>query len=375
MIVWARVKHIFTIFEKIGEFEISEINKFVFIPQMGEGGSIIKETSKTLLLNNGLVVLRGPTNDTSDKNLLDRSEVMNFSRKFVKNSKSNVQLNLLEGKIGLELLRSNKLLSAVAGSICKTNAKMRRFQSILLEHFPDAATNFLFGKTERLVEMVGDAIITKRCLKITQYNISWSKMKNDTCYYDFPVFSHQIGEAFMELRSRRILRSSHKVPCNERLTTIYVSDKRDTFWAISLNGTKVQIPHVIRSDSEEGLVLPLLAEFNFGMIHLKTPKPGRESLMELLASQTENLNDLYNFREVGEGSLGGGLTTIIAETIESATDAGTSLISSIVKGTNSLMETTATSISEILGGLPNLVLFALNIAIVGYLIFQRWEMM
>ena len=375
VIIWARVRHIFKVFKEMGVFEISEINKFVLIAQLAEGGSIVKETRNSKLLNNGLVILKGVTNNISRIDWSERQNFVNLSKKFSASTDSSIQLNLLGGKMGLELLRANKMLSILAGAICKTNAKMRRFQSILLEHFPEAGTNLLFGRSDRLVEMVGDAMITKRCLKVSQFNITWARMKNDTCFFHYPISSPQIGDAFLELRSRRILRSSHRIPCSERLETIYVSDKEGTFWSIALNGSKVVIPHIIKKDSEEGLVLPLLAEFNFETLHRKIPKPGRESLMEILGAQTDNLEQLYVFKEKGEGSLGDGIATVIAGTIEATSKAGTSLISSIVKGTSSLVGSTADSITKIIGGIPNLVLFALNLVIIGYLCFQRWEMM
>ena len=97
--------------------------------------------------------------------------------------------------------------------------------------------------------------------------------------------------------------------------------------------------------------------------------------MELLGAQTENLEQLYDFKEKGDGSIGDGIATFIASSIETTSRAGSSLISSIVKGTTSLMGSTADGITKIIGGIPNLILFALNITIRGYLCFQRWEMM
>ena len=85
MIVWAKVKHVFKVFKKMGVFEISEINKFILIAQMGEGGSIIKETSKTMLLNNGLVILKGPVDNTTQKDWSDRQNFVNLKENFHEN--------------------------------------------------------------------------------------------------------------------------------------------------------------------------------------------------------------------------------------------------------------------------------------------------
>ena len=122
------------------------------------------------------------------------------------------------------------------------------------------------------------------------------------------------------------------------------------------------------------MVLPELKQFNEAMIHYKTPKPGQASLLDMLVDQQENLQELYDFRTEGEGSLGSGLVQAIASTIDMAGKAGSSLISSISKGTETLINSTANGLTKIIGGIPNLILFSLNLLIIGYLIFQRWEM-
>ena len=257
----------------------------------------------------------------------------------------------------------------------------------MLQAFPDVAGEFIYPGEGREVENMGDGVLVKTCRRIVNYQVSWNQRRNTSCYHFFPVNTTVLGWGFLELSTRRISPKSHKIKCGERNDLIYVKDKGGKFWEYKLEQgfrrIKAQSLHTTRRD----IALPQLAAFNSKLFHLKKQRPHRLTLLHLVAQQQNNLHTLYEYETEGGGSLTDGILKAITTTIRGIGSTGSQLIKSIANGlstgvqglgnaTSNVIGTSAEGINRVLdavGGISNLVLYWLDLIIIGYLVFQRWE--
>ena len=116
------------------------------------------------------------------------------------------------------------------------------------------------------------------------------------------------------------------------------------------------------------------------IFYLTNQMPHRTTLLKLVAQQEQNLHSLYDYQVKGDGSLTEGIVGAISETLGGISDAGVKLIGAITKGvgsaTSNVITASTTGISEILkslGGIPVIVVFVIELLIVGYLGLDKWK--
>ena len=313
------------------------------------------------------------------------TEFSNFSREYAKRSKSNAQRVVLESKIGLEMLRNSENFAWMATTLCKTNQNMQQIQSLLLKAFPDLASPLLFAGEGKMVSREGDGIVMKTCRKIHHYTIIWDRKINKTCYHLLPVNTTVLGWRFLELETRRLLTHSHRKDCKKVPKITYVEDQSGGFWEFRLGRGFKRLTRQLRWASTKGISLPKLATFNAKLFYNQHQQAHRLTLLNLLDERQKALEELHAYEEVGGGSVTEGIITAISNTIDTVGKAGSKIISSISQGlalntksmgnaTSRVIESSTHGVGEVLGklgGIPNIVLFALNGLIIVYLIYIR----
>ena len=190
---------------------------------------------------------------------------------------------------------------------------------------------------------------------------------------------------YLELNTRSVLPRSHRIDCANRPEVIYVKDKKGVFWV-----KKKDLPFERIKVGEEHYRLeahtPHLARFNEKILHYKPALPHRTTLLHLLAQQQDNLRQLDSYRTKGE-PLTSGIMRAFTMTIDGLEDAGIKLIDSISGGivkvskglgntTEGLIDSTSVGVSRVIksvGGLPTVVVFGIELLILGYLAFDRWQ--
>ena len=132
------------------------------------------------------------------------------------------------------------------------------------------------------------------------------------------------------------------------------------------------------------LKLPKLAEFDEKLVHYEKSQPNRMHLLHLVAVQQKNLQDLEDFRTIGEGSIIEGISHGISRVMTTLTRSGIKLVKSIAQGINGVTNETASVVGNVIhglghiltftNGLSGLLLYIIDVLIIGYLVANRvWE--
>ncbi len=311
------------------------------------------------------------TNRIPSSNKTEEFLFLNFTRVFDKKSKSNIAHELLEGFVGEQILSQVKFMKSLSTKLCDLDQQIQRIQGVLFRINPREAGENIFPGQGKVTEPRGDALLVKNCRKVSEYVINWDRVWNKSCYHLLPIVGPTMGSRFLDLETRRILRSSHKVRCSMRPSLTFVTDIYGKFWRYTL-GVGFKRVKVDRPQSLGFKVwAPVIQKFNKRLFKEDKAVPPRATLLNLVAQQEENLHSLYDVRELGGGSFASGITRLVTSALKSVGEAGSELIDSIASGleggVGSVGNATATVITasgidkvfESIGGTPNLVLFGL----------------
>ena len=380
LIVWREAhNHRKNPYKTIGHYEATQVHKFVLLHEISTGGSIIRETKHTKMLDNGYLLTLNNSKTKFDKQLND------FARNYSRRTKTSAQREILEGKIGLEILRQNQFEAMMSSSVCQLDRKIKAIERWLLKEFPDTAAEFLFpGEGKEVVEL-GDGGLVRECREVIEYKVKWDRRINSSCYDLIPVNSSISGEGFLELRTKRILPSASKIPCVAREEYLYIKDKQGDYWEYSLQNGFKRLSMEPWSTPKKKIVLPTLRTFNEHIFYLRKQKPHRVTLLRMVAQQEANLHAFNNFQEDGGGSITEGIAQAISGAISGVTKAGSELISSITKGierdtegagkaASQVIGTTLGGVAKVvqsLGGWGTIILIAIDMGIIGYLMYLR----
>ena len=372
------------IFNSLGHFNITRLHNYIVIPTLSIGGSIIRETENTWLLDVGYLVIKMKKDSTFPTNKSISDKFLKFSKDYVMNTKSNVQRELGEASLTNEMIWENKMISSLATMNCQTNQQLHLLQILILKHFPDVSGNFIFPhRHDVTVQTSGDALLLHSCRPIKHYNISWTQQVNITCYHLFPVQSKLFeGTKFLELTNRRIVATSHKIRCGNRPPLVYIKDIHGAYWEFvrPYSFHKIAPRHIKHRYPQ--IRLPMLVTFSKKLIHYKQALPHRTTLLHMLSLHQEDIEVLSNFRTQGNGNIILGLTRAMSDTFDLIGGTGAALFHSLVTGiaglgntTEGLIDSSANGIATIFSsiGIPNLVLYILNFLIIAYLGLQRMQ--
>ena len=133
--------------------------------------------------------------------------------------------------------------------------------------------------------------------------------------------------------------------------------------------------------------MPKLAEYNRKLLHYKNVKPHRSTLLNILNTQTENLDKLSDFRTKVNGNILEGIITEISDSVGFIAYSGINLlnhkvsdvdksINMITNSTDSIIDTTANGLSKIFAhiGIPSCVLILTQICIILYMFYLRLKL-
>ena len=246
VIVWRRTRHNANLYHNLGIFDVHRVGNFFLVGKMGIGGSVIRETGDLILLDNSymLKILRH-SNSTGRSNAT--SLFLEYSRKFAKSTKSNVQRDLMEGRLVKQLARENENIVSMAAILCENQRKIHQLQIMNMHSYPDTVGEIVYQEKGILVMPMGDALLVKKCMVVLGFKIAWDQKINDTCYLLYPVRLVSGDWKFLELSTRRIFNRSQDISCHSRPQQTYIKDKYGRFWVYTLGmgfkETKVKFDH------------------------------------------------------------------------------------------------------------------------------------
>ena len=331
--VWRQTAHNFDLYHSKGLFTIHRVNDFFLIAQLGVGGSLIREEQGNILLDNTYVLDRNinertslPINDVKGKNF------SKFAEKYAKETKPNVERDLLEGRITSQFLLESHFMSALAVVSCNSQREIYNLQWLVMRNFPEMSNELIFEEEGFVVESVGDALLVKKCEVIRYANVVWNQSINGVCFQHFPVSTLTRGVMFLELSTRRIFNESEIIACQERKEHTFVRDKSGVFWKYTLDKGFRIVKLRYQQDFKDKLTIPKIASYNSKSRHYAAIPPHRTTLLRILASQRGNLRELADLRKQGGGSVLQGIFSGITEVVETMSDTGATIFHSIAKG-------------------------------------------
>ena len=262
---------------------------------------------------------------------------------------------------------------------------------------PDVAAEFIFPEPGKLVTEVGDGLLLHSCQPIHTYHIYWNQTYNNTCYTTFPVTSIKLDTVrFLELSTRRLVKQGHEIPCNKRAPLWYIRDVKNHIWQLNNNNVFQVVKQYSYRYLPNKLRVIKMGTFGRHLLHYDEHIPSRTSLLSLLARNKENLRQLNEFREKGQGNVITGIASLFGQTISSLATGGSqiikalgegihstlsgvgdvdeSLIHSISNATSSLVTSSTNGLAKVLhsiGGISGIVTYVLILLLYVYLIYAK----
>ena len=331
-----------------------------------------------ILLENSYIVKK-LKNKGSERNSTFR--LKKFAKEYAQKTKSNLQRDILEGKIGQHFMEQSQLMEAITKMLCNMETTIGNIQMNLVDTSDDFLANELYGKKGIVSERLGDAYSISKCREIHEYDIIWSRKLNNTCYALYPVVLSQYKLRFLELISRRIFNTSLKIDCVEAKKPIYIRDFQGKFWKYSKTGT-FRKTHLNRSrHGTAGFSLHRMTVIREELLHYEQPNQHATTLLRSVQAQQRNFEKLTDLTEQGNGdSVQGifrGLGNIAETTIKGSekiwhllTKGVTDTLNDTIKIADTLWDD-VTNFVVSPSGVMGTVLLLGEIAIIAYLWFER----
>ena len=200
-----------------------------------------------------------------------------------------MQRELLEGKMSREFMKESQFMSALSAMLCRVNADVHKLQLLNLHSFPDTVGEMLYAEKGIMITPRGDAYMVRQCQKISSYKISWDQRIGQHCFLLYPVRLPRNQTKYLELSTRRLLETSPKIDCNLRHPETYIRDKNNEFWKYKLGKSGFQKIKLRDHYFQQRMTLPKLQSYNAKLLHYEGTRPHRTTLLEILATQQENL--------------------------------------------------------------------------------------
>ena len=380
VLVWLDVIRPVPLYQPIGILVVHQIDQYVVIPKIGVGGAIIKSTDNYMLLDNTYVI-EMTSNHTKDK---EEEEFRNFTRRYTKETTTSVEMELLEARLGKMFMQESNMMAAIGSIMCKNKEVIWKLQNALLQHAPDIMDHYLHSETRgKILVPVGDAFLVKQCKIVRDYIVFWNHTINGTCYNLPPVFFHSSAEIkFLEIVSRRLTRTAHRVNCSDRPRDIFLRDTEGNFWKYKVTNQFVRVDMKTKHYHTGTIRLPKLATFSENSLHHSRNLPHRLNLLTLLAHQRENLQELEDIRDLGRGSIIEGMTEGIGNILKTLTGSGLKLVKGVASGLKTVVNETTSVVAQTIsgfghilsftGGYSGFFLYVIDVLIIGYLIWSRY---
>ena len=250
---------------------------------------------------------------------------------------------------------------------------------------PDVMTDFVTDEDKgKILVPLGDAFLVKRCVSLYNYHVFYNQSLNNTCYNLPPVQLQDGSIKFLEITSRRITTTAHKIDCRDRPNEIFLQDEEGQFWSHDKNGTLTKISLTTKRFHHGKLKLPKLASFQEKLLHRSNIMPHRTHLLHLVAMQQDNLQELTDLRDTGGGSVIEGITHGITKVITSLTGSGLQLVKGVAAGMTTVVNETSGVVAgaihgfgQILSftnGVSGFILYIIDFLIIAYLAAMRiWD--
>ena len=379
VIIWKKFTHSFSEYVSQGIFKVRQIHDFILIGELGIAGAILRQDRDMILLENGYILFVKNQNGSRQEK---RQVFLQLGRNYSHHTKSSTQRELLTGQIVQNMLADNERYAHLAGLLCGIHRDLKRLELHIVAESPREGAELLYPNQGKQLRRLGDGLEVSQCRSVKNYKILWDRRINNTCYFLYPVKLQHGKIRFLELDTRRLLQKSHRINCSHVEELLVVKDKNGRYWEKTQEKGWRKIKLSPFTKFRKGHRLPALGKFRTTLYHIEDTQPQRNTLLHYLQEQSQNLDTLTDFRDLGSGNILDGIVQSITSTVEGMGKAGaqlvravsTGLVSTVRAGTNAteslLVATGITSLLEGIGGAPSLALYVIDLFIITYLVIQ-----
>ena len=342
VIVFSTAKHIFQNYKYLGIYKIRQVNQYILIPDLSIAGAIVFHTKDHFLLDVGVKIIK--------PNAKEDIKFSNFSEEFTKEETFNRGQEMTEAKFIKDAIKNSENVFQLTDSICNINKKINKLHHWIFTHFPETADSLVTAELGKWTEISGDALIIHSCKKILTYEVLWNQKVNNTCFVLYPVY---LGKTllFLDIQKRRLHRRSPKTPCPSRQKATFLTDENKTLWRLDTDNWFKKVPDLREHVKVPHTILSKISDFNSNLIRFSEKPPPQNFLLNMVASNSEVIEEIGNIQSEGGGSFVAGVAEGLGKLIDSTASGGSKLINAVGKTIKSSLEGGAIAGDSVFNGL------------------------
>ena len=301
--------------------------------------------------------------------------------KFMKDAKvyaEKSRIPIAESMTGANMANQFEMIitniQSMYGLACTMQKRYSQFLTHLNSVFPQAAKGIAFGQGKTM-ERHGELIILYDCLKVTDFDVIWTRRVNNKCFKDFPV-TYNGTIKFLQLMSRDLVDFSPLIKCEEIPKVTFVKRSDSSYASINQNGSLSSSD--IKFPKHHWTKTSYLHDMSWDFENDTKRQAPINSILHLVKKSFSDLEDLNVLRTKGSVTAGivsdiGGIFRGVADGADSVigeigetlgslfgdvSDGSSEVIDSITQGTSGVIDSTGNALGKLL---PNAILWAIVI--------------
>ena len=410
ILMYKKHKHDDRDFKLMGKFKGIRVNNYISIPQIGLAGHIAKIIDLNTKWQAKSPIIYPPVSFKRYLYQMDNGylfshsaqeishELNQFSalRKYAEQTLSLHIFPIVEGHLVNSIINQKKQLVRENRRLCEMQMEHTRLYNWITQHFPSTSNLWIRRHQSTIVKALGDALLISQCHPVSDYNVSWSRMHNGTCYLDFPVYQQATGGiptnlsddltliGFLQLQDRQIIRHSPEINCDSRPKLTFVIDRNGDSFRLLSNGSLQKTRNPLESYDdlhmvdeikdiigdhlqiilqEKPPIPPLtLAEINSQIFHILNGINEAQNAINQNGSQHTASPFAAMTHGIGSFLSGFSPSNIIQSignaftgTVSAAGDAGSKLVHALGDATSQVIDSTGGAIEKVESGFGEMV--------------------
>ncbi|MEO0683466.1 MAG: reverse transcriptase domain-containing protein [Cyanobacteria bacterium J06649_11] len=349
-LVWNDPHHPAQDFHSLGKHEIKQMDSNILIPSLRIGGSIQNEygeSKTTLLLDNG-ILLKSPVIKEDMFKALE-TIVTEYSKRMA----SDTLGPILQAHIMRTMMNQKMLIIQEWEKLCFIQKEVSKIQRWMIEVFPTTAARWIHQEAGVVVEIVGEALLVHRCLKISNYKLITNRRIGNSCYHDIPVKAPYHDKIrFLRLTDRQVMENSHQINCSKRPTITYIKNKEGTYDVIDKEGNITQTIPAKQFKKTAFVKIPKIRGYDIRMITKPPHHLAPYSMLNIFSEIHDAMEEVKEIQvQQGEGNLLMGIGKALGSAIQSASSGGSTIIGAIGGGIRDVLDGVGDLDEKVVGSL------------------------
>ena len=349
-LVWNDPHHPAQDWHSLGKHEVKQLDSNILIPSLRIGGSIQNEygeSKTTLLLDNG-ILLKSPIIKEDMFKALE-----NIVTEYSKRMASDTLSPILQAHIMRTVMNQKLLLIQEWEKICFVQQEVSKIQRWMIEVFPTTAARWIHQEAGVVVEVVGEALLVHRCLKISNYRLITNRRIGNSCYHDIPVKAPYHDKIrFLRLTDHQIMENSHKINCSKRPAITYLKNKEGTYDLIDKEGNITQTIPVKQFKRTTFIKIPKIRGYDIRMITKPPHHLAPYSMLNIFSEIHDAMEEVKELQvQQGEGNVLMGIGRALGSAIQTASSGGSTIIGAIGGGIRDVLDGVGDLDEKVVGSL------------------------